>query len=116
VNDEGARFENLVASHLLKACDYWTDAGYGAWQLHYLRNKEKQEVDFLITSKDKPVLSVECKLTDDTLDPAIFAFAKHLGLRHHLQIVQAPDVWRPMESNGVNILIASADRILRCLV
>jgi predicted AAA+ superfamily ATPase len=116
ISNEGSRFENLVASHLLKACDYWTDAGHGAWQLHYLRNKEKQEVDFLITAKGKPFISIECKVQDDTLDPAIFAFAKHLGLRHHIQIVQAPDVWRLMERDGINILVASAELVLRHLV
>ena len=48
VPEKAPRFENLVACHLLKACDYWTDAGEGDFQLRYLRNKEKQEIDFLI--------------------------------------------------------------------
>src|SRR3989338_4786682 len=48
VSSEGARFENLVASHFLKACHFWTDSGVGRADLFYLRDKEKREVDFFI--------------------------------------------------------------------
>ncbi|MBI4230088.1 MAG: ATP-binding protein, partial [Planctomycetes bacterium] len=40
VLDKPARFENLVAHHLLKTCHYWTDTGEGTFDLHYLRSKE----------------------------------------------------------------------------
>ena len=29
VSDPAARFENLIANHLLKACHFWTDTGCG---------------------------------------------------------------------------------------
>jgi predicted AAA+ superfamily ATPase len=45
VENNANRFENLVANHLLKACHYWTDTGHGSFELMYLRNKEKQEID-----------------------------------------------------------------------
>ncbi|MEN0059968.1 MAG: ATP-binding protein, partial [Bdellovibrio sp.] len=61
VEDAGVRFENMLACHLIKACHYWTDTGEGDFDLFYLRNKEKQEVDFLISKNKKPWLMVEAK-------------------------------------------------------
>ena len=116
IDRPGARFENLVASHLLKACDYWTDSGHGLWQLSYLRNKEKEEVDFLICVKDKPVLSIECKYSDSAFDPSILSFAKQIGLKQHIQILMTPGIYRRQSVNGIDIVIASADRILSHLV
>jgi hypothetical protein len=49
---------------LLKACDYWNDAGEGDFKLYYMRNKEKQEIDFLIVRDNNPWLPVEVKLSD----------------------------------------------------
>lgn len=112
IDHAGPRFENLVASHLLKACDFWTDSGHGPWNLTYLRNKEKAEVDFLITIKDRPILSMECKLTDVAFDPSILSFAKHVGLKHHVQLVASPNVWRRETIQGIDTVIASAEMIL----
>lgn len=72
VEDKGARFENLIASHLLKACHVWTDLGYGEFDLHYLRNKEKEEVDFLLTKDRRPWFAVEAKLSDSKINRKVF--------------------------------------------
>ncbi len=61
IADRGARRENLVAVHLRKAVDLWTDAGYGEFDLFYLRDKAKREVDFLVTKERKPYFLVEVK-------------------------------------------------------
>lgn len=45
LEDPGPRFENMVASHLLKAVHGWSDLGDGDFELRYLRDKEKREVD-----------------------------------------------------------------------
>jgi predicted AAA+ superfamily ATPase len=116
IEAHGPRFENLVASHLLKACHYWTDSGHGTWNLSYLRNKEKQEVDFLISLKGKPVLSIECKYADIQFDLSILSFAKHIGIKHHIQIVMSPNIWKRQQIEGIDVLIASADRILSYFV
>jgi predicted AAA+ superfamily ATPase len=112
LDDAGARFENLVASHLLKACHFWTDSGKGAFDLHYLRNKEKKEVDFLVTLKRKPWLTVEAKASAVALDTSFLAFAKHLGLTHHIQIVNAPNIWARTRVGTVDTLVASAADVL----
>lgn len=61
VPDVGARAENFIASHLLKAVHFWTDRGLGEYELCYLRDKEKREVDFLVVKNGKPWFLVEVK-------------------------------------------------------
>ena len=111
IDDVGSRFENLIASHLLKACEYWTDSGHGRWSQNYLRNKEKQEVDFLLTHKEKPILSIQCKYGDTTFDPSILAFARHLGIKRHIQIVGTKAIWKRVQIDGLEVLIASAEAV-----
>ena len=64
VQDQGGRHENFIASHLLKAVHFWTDGGYGTFDLFFLRDKMKREVDFLITRDNKPWFIVEVKSSD----------------------------------------------------
>lgn len=61
VSDPGARKENFIASHLLKAVHFWEDIGLGEYRLYYLRDKEKREVDFIVTKNDQPWILVEVK-------------------------------------------------------
>ncbi|MEI6242311.1 MAG: AAA family ATPase [Chlamydiota bacterium] len=61
VEDYGARVENFIASHLYKAVHFWTDRGLGEYDLYFLRDKEKREVDFLIVKNKKPWILVEAK-------------------------------------------------------
>lgn len=43
IGDEGDRFENLVALHLLKAVRLWKAMGEGQPHLNYARDKDKRE-------------------------------------------------------------------------
>ncbi|OPX37593.1 MAG: hypothetical protein B1H12_04465 [Desulfobacteraceae bacterium 4484_190.2] len=59
IRDEAKRFENLMASHLLKLVHFLYDyEGYRA-NLNFLRNVDKKEVDFLVTTDQKPWFAVE---------------------------------------------------------
>ncbi|MBI2899862.1 MAG: ATP-binding protein [Planctomycetes bacterium] len=83
IEDPGRRYENLVASHLLKAVHFWTDAGLGDFSLHFLRDKEKREVDFLVARDREPWFLVEAKLgAGGALSPALGHFARQLNVRH----------------------------------
>lgn len=104
IESPGAKFENLVACQLLKACHFWSDTGEGAFELFYLRNKEKQEIDFLIVKDRKPWLCIEAKLSDKNIDTKTAnKFTSYLGCRF-VQIVFEPGVWRVREDQ----LVASA--------
>ena len=87
--DPGARFENLVASALLKACHFWTDDGLGRFELHYLRDKDQREVDFLVSRDDQPWLMVETKRSGArALSKSLRHFAERLNVPHALQVAE----------------------------
>ena len=88
VADEGARFENLVACHLLKAVDMWNDLGLGDYALYYVRNKAKAEVDFLITKNGTPWFLVAAKTSDTVISHALTAMQKATGAAHAFQVVR----------------------------
>jgi len=87
VADEGARAENFVACHLLKAVETWTDLGFGSFELRYLRDKQKREVDFLVVRDRKPWFLVETKLSDKALSPSLGYFQTQLKAPHAFQAV-----------------------------
>lgn len=85
--DEGARTETLVACHLLKAVEGWTDLGFGEFELRYLRDKQKREVDFLVVKDQKPWFLVEAKQSDTRLSPSLAHFQAQISAPHAFQAV-----------------------------
>ena len=71
IKDAGARFENLVACHLLKWCFYLQDAEGRDLEVRYFRDIDKREVDFVITEDDKPIHFVEAKISGKSLSPSL---------------------------------------------
>ncbi len=65
VPEPGARFENLVASHLLKWVEYQIDVEGRPLELRYFRDIDGREVDFVVTDRRRPIAMVECKLGDE---------------------------------------------------
>jgi predicted AAA+ superfamily ATPase len=61
VGDPGARFENLVACHLLKWCHYLQDTEGRDIELRYFRDIDRREVDFVIMEDGKALQFIECK-------------------------------------------------------
>lgn len=68
VRDEGARFENLVACHLLKWVHFQQDTQGRDLELRFFRDVDRREVDFVVTEDRQPILFVECKLADRGID------------------------------------------------
>lgn len=87
VADEGFRFENMVAVHLIKYVNYINDTGLGNLSLHYVRDKEKREADFLVCKNKKPELLIECKLKDKTIHDALIHFTNVLHPKRTIQLV-----------------------------
>jgi uncharacterized protein len=116
VESPAARFENLVALHLLKACHYWTDLGEGDFDLGFLRDKEKRELDFVLTRDRRPWLVVEAKLSDRVPSPAWRRFLPAIGCRFGVQMVAEHGVWERHDAEWGTIIVASADEVLAYLV
>ena len=87
VADEGAKAETFVACHLLKAVEGWTDLGFGDFELRYLRDKQKREVDFLVVRDRKPWFLAEAKLSDTGLVPSLAHFQAQTKASHAFQLV-----------------------------
>lgn len=68
VPDEPARFENLVACHLLKWVHFRQDTAGDDLELRYFRDTDGREVDFVVVDRRKPILMVECKWSDADVD------------------------------------------------
>ncbi len=71
VPNPGARFENLVASHLLKWVEFQIDTEGRSLELRYFRDIDGREVDFVVTERSRPIALVECKLGDDAVSPGL---------------------------------------------
>lgn len=80
IKDTGARFENMVALELWRAVSNWNDLGHGEFSLHYIKNKEQQEVDFLLTRDNKPFLLLETKVADQRPSKALRKFQAALDV------------------------------------
>ena len=89
IEDPGARFENVVALHLRKLVDHWNGRGDGDFALWYVRDKERREVDFLITERGKPWLLAETKLAKGPVSPALRHYREQFKVPHALQIVRS---------------------------
>lgn len=71
VVDEGPRFENLVASHLLKWVHHQFDTEGRELELRYFRDVDAREVDFVIVERRRPVLMIEAKLAQTAVSPSL---------------------------------------------
>jgi len=107
VEDPGARFENMVALELWRAVTSWNDLGHGQFTLHFVKNKEKQEVDFLIANKRKPLLLIEAKLSETTPTVPLRKFQSSLDIPA-VQLNEEAEGYRLFSNNGQSILIAPA--------
>ncbi len=88
VEEEAARFENLIASHLLKFVHFITDYEGHKADVHFLRDVDKREVDFLVTISGKPWFAVEAKLKDTALSPHLVYFKERLSIPYVYQVVR----------------------------
>lgn len=64
VKDDGCRFENVVAAHLLKWIHFEQDAKARDLHLRYFRDVDRREVDFVVVENDEPIIAAECKWSD----------------------------------------------------
>ena len=100
--ENGLLFENMVAVCLLKHLNAVEDYEGRRAQLHYLRTKEKKEVDFVLAVEDKPVTLLEAKLADSGISPALKYFHRKYNLPavqivknlKHEQVVDAIEIRR----------------------
>ncbi|MHB9097383.1 MAG: ATP-binding protein, partial [Syntrophales bacterium] len=107
IKEEGARFENMVALELRRAVTSWNDLGWGEFGLHFIKNKEKQEVDFLLSRDHKPFLLVEAKLAEREPSAHLKKFQQALQIPA-LQLTEAGDGYRFISNGDQKIMVVPA--------
>jgi len=101
VPEQGPRFENFIASHLLKYCHFVEDTEGFKMDLKFLRDTDKREVDFVVLRDEKPLFAVECKTGEKNINPAIFYFMERTQIPKFYQVHSGE---RDYEKNGVRVL------------
>lgn len=86
VQTEPFRFENCVAVHLMRYCDWMNDTTGEKYELRYYKSVLNQEVDFIILNRGQPVVAVEVKSSDEPIHPALVYFLERTKIPHAFQI------------------------------
>ncbi len=113
VQEEGPRFENLVACHLLKWIHMEQDARGRDLSLAYFRDTDGREVDFIVSERSTPLSAVECKWSQAAVDR---------NLRYWKARFPKCDVWQVYATGGKDfvspegIRVCHASELLKTLV
>lgn len=114
IESPSERFENIVALELLRALSNWNDIGSGNYSLHYVRNRDKEEVDFLIADNNRPFLLIEAKLSDSTPAKSLRKFQNIFQIPA-VQLINQPGICKLISNNDMKIMVISADHWLALL-
>lgn len=87
VEHDGARLENLVATTLIKHLHFIEDYYGYRGSLHYIRDKDGREVDFLTVINGKIYELIEVKNSDTSISSSLKYYSEKLKPRHTVQIV-----------------------------
>ena len=107
IEEPAARFENMIAMELWRAVTNWNDLGYGQFSLHFIKNKEQQEVDFLIANGRKPIVLIEAKISEIQPSSTLKRFQNALSIPA-VQLIAEDEGYQILSNNNQSILIAPA--------
>jgi predicted AAA+ superfamily ATPase len=103
IKNDAAKFENMVACELWRMVTLWSDLGLAQFSLHFVKDKEKREVDFLVVKNGEPFLLIETKLSDAQPAKPLIAFQNKLHV---------PAVQLTLDGNGYRIIPNGENKIL----
>jgi len=109
---EAKKFENIIASQLLKFCHYLIDSQGIKAELYYLRDIEKREVDFVIIVDKKPWFCVEAKVSSREIPSALRYFKERLKIPFSYQVVRDEGI----DFLKDNVRVISASKFLTAFV
>ncbi len=112
IEDEAARLENMIASHLLKLVHFFHDVEGRKIELNFLRDREGREVDFIISVNKKPWMAIEVKLKDQKISKNLKYFSERINIPFVYQVVKEKNI----DFTQNNIRIISADKFLSNLI
>ena len=101
LGDEGARFENLVATSLLKRLNYLEDRDGYRYELRYIRDKEGREVDFAIIKEGDLEELIEVKYSDESISKSLLYYTSRLNPKRATQLVAT--LKRSFDKGGIKV-------------
>lgn len=101
LNDESIRLENLVATTLLKRLNFIEDYHGYHCQLHYIRDRDGREVDFVTVIDNQIQDLIEVKLTNTDLSKSLKYYTEKLRPKRAVQIVA--NLKRPYDKDGIRV-------------
>ncbi len=103
--DAGAKLENAVAAMLLKHCHHRQDAEGKAVALHTIRDKERHEIDFVLTEGDTVTDLIEVKRADPVPSAYLHRMAQRFTSARALQVVE--QLRQPAQHGLVEVVSAA---------
>ncbi len=87
IENDGARLENLVATTLLKRLNFIEDYYGHRCSLHYIRDKEGREVDFVTQMNNEIIDLIEVKHKDADISSHLKYYSDKLKPKNTVQLV-----------------------------
>ncbi|MBN1903793.1 MAG: ATP-binding protein [Deltaproteobacteria bacterium] len=101
LGDEGARFENLIATSLIKRLHFLEDRDGYRYDLRYIRDREGREVDFAILKDGLLEELIEVKFSDEDISRSLSYYCERLKPINATQITA--NLKRPYDKNGIRV-------------
>jgi len=101
IEEAGPRFENFIASQLLKYCQFIEDTEGYRMELRFLRDTDKREIDFVVIKDGKSEFAVECKTGEKDISPSIHYFKERVKIPKFYQVHRGQ---KDYEKNGIRVL------------
>lgn len=102
VNNESARLENMVASHLLKFAHYLHDTQGWKTELFYWRDADGREVDFVVSVDGELWMAIEVKSSDGEISQPLSYFKKKTGVKFAYQLIDKTGI--DVMKGGVRVM------------
>jgi predicted AAA+ superfamily ATPase len=102
VEEPGPKFENMVASHLLKYCHFLEDTEGEKMELRYLRDTDQREIDFVVLKNKRPLFAVECKTGEKNPSKWIGYFKQRTSIPQFYQVHRGTADYAPQ--SGVRVM------------
>jgi len=102
LSGEGERFENLVATSLLKRLHFLEDRDGYRCELRYIRDKEGREIDFAVIKEGRLEELIEVKFSDENISKPLLYYAERLKPQKATQIVA--NLKRPYDKGGIRVI------------
>ncbi len=110
--DPAARFENMVASHLLKHCHAREDRDGDRVELRFVRDAQGRELDFVVIENDRPAFAVECKSGEQGLSRNVSYFAARTDIPYFYQVHMGSKDYEVAQYNARVLPLTTLARLL----